>query len=217
MFDPGAALCETMLRVALTGGVASGKTTVAGMLARQGAHCLHADALAHRLYAPGAPAYDEVVRHFGREILDEDGTVNRARLANVVFPDRIHELNAIVHPAVIEAQRAWMAEVGRKDPGGVAVVEAALVIEAGAEKDFDCVVVVTCGAEQKVEHYMERTGVSRQTARAEVERRSRAQLGDEEKARHADYVIDNSGSLAHTEQQVEKIWSRLLKLAADER
>ena len=100
--------------------------------------------LAHQLYAPGTVTYDEVVRHFGREILNPDGTINRTKLANLVFPDRIDELNAIVHPEVVKRQNSWMAEVERKDPHGVAVVEAALLIEAGAHKDFDRVIVVTC-------------------------------------------------------------------------
>lgn len=198
-----------MLRVGLTGGIACGKSTIASMLAERGAHFLQADGLAHQLYAPGGVSYDEVVSHFGREILNEDGSVNRARLANVVFPDRIDELNAIVHPAVIKAQTEWMAEVERQDPDGIVVVEAALLIEAGAHKDFDKVIVVTCGLDCKVKHYAQRTGVSLEQARAEVLRRSQAQFSDEEKARHADYVVENSGSLEDAERQVERIWQEL--------
>ena len=199
-----------MLRIGLTGGVACGKSTIAAMLVKRGAHFLPADGLAHQLYAPGAVTYDEVVRHFGREILNEDGTVNRARLANVVFPGRIAELNAIVHPEVVKRQNSWMVEVERQDPNGVAVVEAALLIEAGAHKDFDKVIVVTCDFQRKVEHFAQRAKVSLEVARFEVERRSAAQLSDEDKARHADYVIDNSGSIEDTEHQVEKIWQELL-------
>jgi dephospho-CoA kinase len=195
-----------MLRVGLTGGVACGKSTVAQMLVDRGAHFLAADSLAHDLYAPGEPTYDKVVSRFGCEILNDDGAINRSRLANLVFPDRIDELNAIVHPAVIEAQTRWMADIERQDPKGVAVVEAALLIEAGAHKDFDKVIVVTCDFEHKVEHYAHRAGLSLAAARAEVERRSAAQFSDEEKIRHADYVIDNSGTIEETEKQVEKIW-----------
>jgi len=198
-----------MVRIGLTGGFACGKSTVAQMLVKRGAHFLAADSLAHQLYAPGEPTYDKVVDCFGREILNDDGTINRSRLANLVFPDRIDELNAIVHPAVIEAQTRWMTEVERDDPNGTAVVEAALLIEAGADKDFDKVIVVTCDFERKVEHYAHRTGLSLQDAWAEVERRSAAQFSDEEKARHADYVIENSGSIEDTERQVEKIWQEL--------
>jgi len=202
-----------VLRVGLTGGIASGKSTVGEMLVRRGAHFLRADTLAHQLYAPGTAVYDEIVRHFGREILGEDGSINRARLANIVFPARVNELNALVHPAVIRAQNEWMDEVERRDPGEIAVVEAALIIEAGAAADFDKLIVVTCNFERKIERFAGRTGMSFAAAQAEVERRSAAQLTDDEKARHADYVIDNSGSREETERQVEKVWSELQSLA----
>jgi len=201
-----------MLRVGLTGGVACGKSTIAAMMVKRGAHFLQADSLAHRLYEPGAVTYDKVVRRFGREILNPDGTINRARLANVVFPNRIDELNAIVHPEVVKRQNSWMAEVERQDPHGIVVVEAALLIEAGAHKDFDKVIVVTCDVERKVEHFARRANVSAEVARFEVARRSAAQFTDEEKASHADYVIDNSGSVTEAEGQVEKIWQKLLAL-----
>lgn len=201
-----------MLRIGLTGGVACGKSTVAAMMVRRGVHYLQADGLAHQLYEPGAVTYDEVVRRFGREILNQDGTINRTKLANVVFPDRIDELNAVVHPEVVKRQNSWMGEVERQDPHGIAVVEAALLIEAGAHKDFDKVIVVTCDVERKVEHFAQRANVPLDVARFEVTRRSAAQFTDKEKASHADYVIDNSGSLADTEKQVEKIWQGLLVL-----
>ena len=200
-----------MLRIGLTGGIACGKSTVGGMLVRRGAHYLSADELAHKLYEPGAVAYEGVVRTFGREILNTDNTINRKKLAALAFPNRIDELNAIVHPAVIEAQRLWMSDVQRTDPTGVAVVEAALLLEAGAEKDFDKVIVVTCNRECKVQRYAQRAGVSPEQARAEVERRSGAQFSDDEKARRADYVIANSGSLEETERQVDAVWAQLRK------
>jgi len=203
-----------VLRVGLTGGVACGKSTVAEVFVRRGAHFVPADRLAHQLYLPGTPVYDKVVQHFGREVLDADGTINRTGLANIVFPNRTGELNAIVHPGVIQAQQQWMTEVEREDPHGIAVVEAALIIEAGAAADFDKIIVVTCDFEHKVEHYARRAGVSPEVAQAEVARRSAAQLSDQEKARHADYVIENSGSLEETGRQVEKIWNELRILAA---
>jgi dephospho-CoA kinase len=198
-----------MLRVGLTGGVACGKTTVGEMLAERGAHYLQADTVAHQLYAPGATTYDAVVRTFGRDILNPDGSINRGRLANAAFPHRIGELNAIVHPAVVEAQNRWMADVGRTDPNGIAVVEAALLVEAGATKDFDKLIVVTCNFEQKVERYAQRANISLEAAQAEVRRRSAAQLSDEEKARHAGYLIDNSGSRVATMRQVNAVWADL--------
>ena len=201
-----------MLRVGLTGGIACGKSSIAAMLVKRGAHFLQADGLAHQLYAPGTATYDKVVRSFGREILNEDGAINRSKLADLVFPGRIGELNAIVHPEVVERQNSWMSEVERSDPHGIAVVEAALLIEAGAAKDFDKVIVVTCDFEQKVERFARRTNVPLQVARAEVERRSAAQFSDDEKARRADYLVDNSGSAEDAERQVEKIWSELQKI-----
>lgn len=198
-----------MLRVGLTGGVACGKSTVGAMLARRGAHFLQADTLAHQLYLPGAPVYDAVVRAFGHDIVRTDGFIDRKALANKAFPDRIAELNAIVHPAVIEAQNRWLAEREAEDPHGIAVLEAALLIEAGAAKHFDKVIVVTCSFEQKVAHYAYRAGVSLEAARVEVGRRSAAQFTDEQKAAHADYIIDNSGMLEETERQVEKVWKQL--------
>lgn len=198
-----------MLRVGLTGGVACGKSTVGEMLAGHGAHFLKADTLAHHLYAPGTEVYKEIVRRFGAEVLKPDGSINRAKLADLIFPDRVGELNDIVHPAVIQTQRKWMDEVERQDPHGIAVVEAALIVEAGAVKDFDKIIVVTCSFDGKVVRYAGRTGTSLEAARKEVIRRTAAQLSDEEKCRHATYIIDNSGSLEDTQRQVEKIWNEL--------
>ncbi len=203
-----------MLRIGLTGGVACGKSTVAEMLAKRGAHTLSADRLAHQVYEPGAAVYDEVVRRFGQKILDEDRSINRKKLADVVFPGRMGELNAVVHPAVIAAQTSWMNDVERLDPRGIAVVEAALLLEAGAEKDFDKVIVVTCDFEQKIERFARRTGLPVEQAQIEVQRRSAAQFSDTEKARRANYGIKNSGSLEDLEKQVENVWRELQELAA---
>jgi len=203
-----------VLRVGLTGGVACGKSTVGAMLAERGAHYLQADTLAHQLYAPRTETHDAVVRTFGRDILNPDGSINRSKLANAAFPARIGELNTIVHPAVVAAQNKWMVEVERTDPNGVAVVEAALLVEAGATKDFDELIVVTCNLEQKVERYARRAKTSLDDARAEVLRRSAAQMPDEEKAKRGDYVIDNSGSIDDTTRQVDAIWAELRQNSA---
>jgi dephospho-CoA kinase len=203
-----------MLRVGLTGGVACGKSTVGAMLAERGAHYLQADTLAHQLYSPGEPVYHAVVKRFGREILNPDGTINRSRLANAVFPARIAELNAIVHPSVVAAQNQWMDDIQQTDPNGIAVVEAALIVEAGAARDFDKLVVVTCNLEQKIARYAQRAKISLEEARKEVLRRSAAQLSDDEKASRADYVIDNSGTIADTSRQVEAVWQKLRKAPA---
>ena len=206
-----------MLKIGLTGGIASGKSVVGEMLVALGAHLVQADHIAHSLMEPGEPVYNEVVRHFGREILNSDGSVNRGKLAEVAFgppgsdrgSPRVADLNRIVHPAVIRSQQEWMHAVSLQDPDGVAVVEAALLIEAGAEKGFDRLIVVTCDLEQRAERFALRQKVDLDTARAEVRRRMAVQLPDEEKIKLADYVIDNSGSLEETHAQVRQVWQKL--------
>jgi dephospho-CoA kinase len=145
--------------------------------------------------------------------------VNRAKLAEVAFgpanaPDgqrvsRIEELNRIVHPVVIRSQEEWMLEMGRQDPHAVAIVEAALILEAGLAKRFDRLIVVICSAEQRVARYAARQKIDIETARKEVVRRMAAQLPDEEKIKAADYVIDNSGALDQTREQVGVVWQKL--------
>ncbi|HXR15569.1 MAG TPA: dephospho-CoA kinase [Terriglobales bacterium] len=205
-----------MLKVGLTGGIASGKSVVGEMFVAFGAHLTQADAISHQLMQPGEGVYEEVVQHFGGGILNPDGTVNRARLAEAAFgspgenkPSRIQELNQIVHPAVIRRQEEWMEEIGRGDPRAIAMVEAALILEAGVAKRFDRLVVVTCESEQRVHRWAVRLGVDEDAARREVTRRMAAQFSDEEKIKAADYVIDNSGSLDHTQKQVRKVYDEL--------
>src|SRR5262249_5809628 len=149
-------------------------------------------------------------------ILNPDGTVNRPRLAEAAFgnpekstPSRIDELNRIVHPAVIARQDEWMAEIGRRDPKAVTMVEAALILEAGAARRFDRLVVVTCGEAQRVPRFAERGKLDLETAGLEIQRRMAAQLPDVEKIKSADYVIDNSGSLDATEKQVREVYASL--------
>ena len=201
-----------MLKVGLTGGIAAGKSVVGEMFAALGANVIQADQISHQLMQPGETVYEEVVRHFGANILNPDGNVNRSRLAELAFgskPSRVEELNQIVHPAVIRRQQEWMEQVGRRDPHGVAVVEAALILEAGMAQNLDRLVVVTCRPEQRVERWARRLKVDQETARLEVARRMAAQLPDEEKIKAADYVIDNSGSLDETRRQVEEIFGKL--------
>jgi len=206
-----------MLKVGLTGGIASGKSVVGEMFVALGAHLVQADRIAHSLMQPGERVYNEVVRHFGRDILNPDGSVSRSKLAEVAFgtagagknSSRIEELNRIVHPAVIRSQDDWMEAVSEQDPHAVAIVEAALLIEAGAAKRFDRLVVVTCKMEQRAERFARRQHIDLEAARAEVSRRMAAQLPDEEKIRLADFVIDNSGSLDHTRDQVRQVWEKL--------
>jgi dephospho-CoA kinase len=205
-----------LLKVGLTGGIASGKSVVGEMLVALGAHLIQADILAHELMQPGHRVYEEVVQRFGRGILDPDGRVNRIRLAEMAFgtpatgvPSRVEELNRLVHPAVIKRQDEWMEEIGRREPGGVAVVEAALILEAGAAERFDRLLVVTCRPEQRVQRWAARMKIDEESARCEVSRRMAAQLPDEEKLKAADYIIDNSGSLDETRRQVDYVFAKL--------
>jgi dephospho-CoA kinase len=203
-----------VLRVGLTGGVACGKSTVAKMFADLGANIVDADTIAHELYRPGQEVLQELVKHFGSEILKPDGELDRAKLATLVFDGgRVEELNKIVHPAVIRQQDQWMHSLGEKDRYAVAIVEAALILEAGVKDHFDRIMVVTCKPAQKVARFAQRTGMSEEAARADVERRNRAQMPDEEKARRTDFVIDNSGSVEETRHQVQRIYSELKVLA----
>lgn len=206
-----------MLRVGLTGGIAAGKSVVGGMFVGLGAHLVQADRIAHSLMQPGESVYNEVVRHFGREILNPDGSVNRGKLAEAAFGNgsaegkrsRVEELNRIVHPAVIRSQDEWMEEMGRQDRNAIAIVEAALILEAGAKERFDRLIVVTCGEEQRAERFAVRQKMELEAARKEVARRMAAQLPDAEKIKAADYVIDNSGSLERTREQVSEVWEKL--------
>jgi dephospho-CoA kinase len=203
-----------MLRVGLTGGVACGKSTIGGMLVARGARLIRADDISHRLMSPGQPVYEEVVRRFGSSVVNSDGSINRPKLAEAAFGGgRVEELNRIVHPAVIDFQNRWMDEEGKRDPNGVIIVEAALILEAGAKGRFDKLIVVTARPDQKIERFAARQHLSYEDAKVEVERRSRAQLPDEDKVRAADYIIDNSADLASAERQVDALWPELKRLA----
>lgn len=222
------------LRVGLTGGLASGKTTVAGMFASRGAYVLYADKVAHELMKPGQPVYARVVEQFGRDILSADSTINRARLAEIAFGrQRINELNRLIHPEVVARIQNWMDEMSEFDPGAILLVEAALILEAGLGKYFDKLVVVTSDEQQKLDRFSTRAAQAagagderpaatsnehhRASAVRDAERRLGAQLSQAEKVAAADYVIDNSGTLAETERQVAKLYKELQQLAAANR
>ncbi len=183
------------------------------MFERHGAHVIQADRIAHELMSPGQPVYDTVIAHFGREILNHDGTINRPRLASVAFPDRIKDLNRIVHPAVLDYQDRWMDKIGEEDPNAVTIVEAALIFEAGGAQRFDKIIVVRTPFETKVARYAAKMKMPHAQARMEVTRRMAAQISEEEKARRADYVIDNNGVLDNSQEQVDKVWSELQEMA----
>jgi dephospho-CoA kinase len=201
-----------MLRLGLTGGIASGKTAVAAMLREMGFAVLDADSLAHQLIEPGQPAYDEVAREFGPSILDSDRRVNRAKLAAVVFADpaKLARLNAILHPRVEAAAHRQFDEWSRNGSPDAAFIEAALLVEAGYHKRLDGLVVTWCRPEQQIERLRAR-GFSEQDAR----RRIAAQLPVEEKLRHATEKIDCSGSLEDTRHQVQALAAKLRNKSAN--
>jgi dephospho-CoA kinase len=195
-----------MLRLGLTGGIASGKTAVAAMLRELGFDVLDADSLAHKLIEPGQPAYDEVVREFGPGILDSDKRVNRANLAKIVFDNRarLDRLNAILHPRVEAAAHRQFDEWSRNGNRPAAFIEAALLIEAGYHKKLDGLVVTWCRPEQQLERLRAR-GLSDEDARQRIA----AQLPAEEKLPYATEKIDCSASLEDTRKQVEALAAKL--------
>ncbi len=218
-----------MLRVGLTGGLGSGKSTVAALLRSLGAQGIEADALGRALMEPGQPVFAAIVARFGAEVVGADGRLDRARLADLAFrQNRLQELNALVHPPVIEAQMRWMDEVFARDASAVAVVESALIFEvvrdalARGEKEglladwrrrFDRVVVITAPDELKIARHVARTQAASADDRASIEadarRRLAHQVPDEEKAAQADYVLENAGELAGLRAQVEALWPKL--------
>lgn len=191
-----------MLRLGLTGGIASGKTAVAAMLRELGFAVLDADSLGHTLIEPGQPAYDEVVREFGSAILGSDKRVDRAKLAAVVFADhaKLDRLNAILHPRIEAAAHRQFDEWARDATREAAFVEAALLVEAGLHKKLDGLLVTWCRPEQQLERLRAR-GLSEADAR----RRIAAQMPVDEKLRYATQKIDCSGTLEETRRQVEAL------------
>lgn len=217
-----------MLRVGLTGGLGSGKSTVATFLRELGAHVIEADILGRQMMEPGNKVYNRIVRTFGPEVVLPDGRLNRAKLAELAFRGgRLPELSAIVHPAVISAQQKWMEEIFEQDPTAVAVVESALIFEvvrdalargenegilADWRRRIDCVVLVTAPDDLKIARYVGRIspeGHAREAAEADACLRIAQQIPDAEKAALADYVIDNSGDKAALYDQVADLWHRL--------
>jgi len=218
-----------MLRVGLTGGLGSGKSTVAAILSALGAEVIVADELGRALMEPDQPVFERIVQVFGREVVGPDGRLNRARLAELAFSGcRLQELNAIVHPAVINAQQQWMDQVFARNPAAVAVIESALIFEverdararreqesvlADWRRSFDRILVVTAPDELKIARYAARVcpaGPGREAAETDARHRLACQLPDAVKAARADYVLENAGDMPALRAQVEQLWLRLL-------
>jgi dephospho-CoA kinase len=201
-----------MLIVGLTGGMACGKTHVARELQHLGCYILEADEIGHEAMMPGQAAYTAIVGAFGKEILHEDGTINRAALAARVFgkPAELERLNAIVHPAVHEEEKRRVAEIAAKDPHAIIVLVAAILIESGAYKNVDKIIVVTCSREQQIERALHRARhFNASVDEAAIVARLESQMPLEKKKTFADYLIDASGTEAGTLRQTGIVWEDL--------
>ena len=196
-----------MVKVGLTGGICTGKTTVGLMFVDLGCRLIDSDRITHELFEPGEKVYEAVVAAFGQRIQDGEGRIDRSVLGEIVFndPDRRQRLNDLVHPAVIERQKEFLESVGAEDPTSVAIVDAALMIEVRTYKNYDRIVVVTCTPGQQRQRLGERFPLSDE----EIEARIASQMPLGEKAGYADFVIDNSGSLEETRRQVGEVYEKL--------
>ncbi|WP_258359616.1 dephospho-CoA kinase [Moorella sulfitireducens (nom. illeg.)] len=196
-----------MFIIGLTGGIASGKSTVAGILKELGAKVIDTDQIAREVVLPGQPAYRDIVAAFGGEILYPDGNLNRRALGRIVFSDANARelLNAITHPRIRERVQARIATLRQTDPGAVVVVEAPLLIEAGMNNMVDAIWVVTAPAKVRLKRLMERDNLSLQ----EAESRLRAQIGEEERLRCATRVIPTGGDLEATRAAVLAAWREI--------
>ena len=220
-----------MLRVGLTGGLGSGKTTVAGIFRSLGAQVMEADTVGRAMMQPGEAVYGEIVRVFGPVVVQADGTLDRHKLAKIAFTDgRLAELNAIVHPPVIAEQRRWMDALEQEQPNAVAIYETALLFEASKaagtrhwQERFDRRILVTAPEALRIARYVERMGgpdanVGKRAAlEEEARQRMAAQMPDEEKMRLSDTVIRNDTSLESVTRQTQAVYRELLALAAASR
>lgn len=201
-----------MISAGLTGGIGCGKSAVAAMFAARGAATIDSDEIGRSLMQPGNVVYDRIVSGFGPEVVGANGQLNRAKIAEIVFHDldKLKHLNAIVHAPVLREIDRQIFSQRQKNPNAIVVVESAVLFEAGQNRRFDKMVVAWCRPEQQVERYRAKSGISVE----DIERRMAAQMPGEEKKRMADFVIDTSGTLEQTEQQVEAVFAQLQTLAA---
>jgi dephospho-CoA kinase len=197
-----------MLNVGLTGGLATGKSVVARELERLGCRIIRLDEIGHQLLEPGGEAFSAVVAAFGPGILDAHGAIDRRALGRRVFanPEELERLNALLHPLIRARAQALREEFARTDPDGILVTEAAILIETGSYRDYDCLIVTVCRPEQQLERALARGAWTR----AEAEQRLARQLPAAQKVRYADYVIDTSGTEESTREQTRRVW-RLLR------
>jgi dephospho-CoA kinase len=200
-----------MLNVGLTGSIAVGKSYVVSVLDELGCVTFDADKVAHSVMEPGRPAYEDIVREFGDRVLADDGSIDRGKLGQIVFANEARRirLNEIVHPRVIEEQNRLLQEAEAKNPDGIAVIDAALMIESGGYKRFEKLIVVYCDRETQIERLMRRNQITRQDAEARIG----AQMSSDEKRKYADYEIDTTGGFDMTRQRVIEIHRELQRLS----
>jgi dephospho-CoA kinase len=200
-----------MLRVGLTGSIAVGKSFVASVFAELGCHVLDADQTAREVVVPGSPGLDSLGKFFGERIINADGTLNRQELGALVFADeqKRQQLNHILHPFIIARQDEILREWEIQDPRGIAIVDAALMIESGGYRRFDKLIVVHCRPELQLERLMLRDKLSREGALRRID----SQMPQEEKQRFADYLIDTSDGFEITRTQTKHVYEELIKAA----
>ena len=199
-----------MLKVGLTGSIAVGKSFVLSVFRELGCHVLDADQTARDVVEPGTPGLARIVSEFGDEILTPAGELDRRKMASIVFADEKMRLllNSIVHPLVFEAQDAWLRAHEAADPDGIAIVDAALMIESGGYRRFDRLIVVWCEPEIQFERLIKRDGMSERDAR----RRIASQMPQDEKKKYADFLIDTSGGFEATRKRCRQVHSELLQV-----
>lgn len=199
-----------MLRVGLTGSIASGKTTVVGLMRGLGCVVIELDPIAHALIEPGHPAYEQICKEFGASILDDQRAIDRGKLGAIVFADpaRLQRLNQIVHPPVLQVLDNWFASLAESGAAELGVVEAALLVEAGYHSKLDRLVVCWCRPEQQLERLLAR-GLTQEQARQRIA----AQMPADEKRKLATDVIDCSGSMEQTQEQTQRVVDTLRNLA----
>jgi dephospho-CoA kinase len=204
-----------MLNVGLTGGIACGKSTVARMLEEKGALLIDFDELAHQVEEPGRPAWREIVRHFGPEILNADETIDRRKLGAIVFadPGKRDLLNSLVHPAIFTEWGTRMEEIREQRPDAIVVSDIPLLIEAGLQPRVDLILLVYLAPEGQIARLMKRDGYSRE----EAAQRLASQMPIDEKIPSADIVIRNDGSRDDTSRQVGEVWEELKKKERSQR
>jgi dephospho-CoA kinase len=204
-----------MLIVGLTGGVASGKTAVSQILREEGAYLIDADQIARELVQPHTATWNELIRVFGKGILQEDGSIHRKRLAAKVFSDSEQRnlLNQILHPRIKVEMDRRVKEIGQKDPNAIVVIDAALLIELRNHREMDKVIVVTSTEKQQIERVKKRDGVEQEEAQKILS----SQMPLEEKLKVADLVIRNEGSFEETKKRVKKVFQELKRVAFQRR